>query len=854
MKSLWHKPSCNWVTSVGDPDKTPRDKDCAACQQEEEATRPYQFTQREQSWQKQVNEMKKLIEKDPYQFLFGTSSERLRSIFPKSFLASSTFPWWENGTNGESQPYKTVEINAARDGGSQSSGKSLTSPASTIKATTGSSSTSGASAESSPTGPPGQLVFDPISMRMTRKDASPPFSMPSAGVQHSSESRNESGLLKEHTRQKLRPASTIDEGMDQALMRTKKTLERSWGEESAKQKSNSNGTFLQDLKPTAVPFSNNHVKVANGIDCVGAEVEQKAAGPGLDDYERRAGHDVYKFTDGEDGLEHKLVNSEISGNPAFAATLTSNNDHDTHLDPLAGYEDYEKKAGPGLYTFKSGEDSLESELASERISGNPITAATVNELEDKKQTLDADVNSGYEDYERKAGPDLYNFRMGQDNLEAKLLNSEISGNPTRAAGIKILDDRTAKSEMDRPSSSEIQAEIAAFSIPSLEQATAMNSPAEPVMRSEAVQQNSPSKNPELYQVLAYDPSNRSIHAAVASSSFTPPTGDSVLSVPDALSKLSAPAKFLPYVSKYQADGYEIVSASKHLLVLKQVRPDKASSESSASAPKPEVLSSTQTPDEGADTQPLDAVPSLKVKVNAVDNVTILLPQTGNFASPTGFVNHDRFRPEYLSISSDPANSSRAGTRVRKEEPVFSGGSLRPRSTATSVDSHVAQDAPEVNITYTSSRTQSANASGRAAAAAAAGESGNNDSNSPGSQPPPRWRHTMLIAFWTAICCYATGALVEYLRVSPNGGSTSAPSDPQQPRRRGTEGGRRRARDAVHATSAAGATTERSRSPLGGGLFAASFDEDEVLPSWLLGLSVFASGTVLAYLCLPFWTG
>lgn len=864
MKSLWHKPGCKWVTSTGITEKTARDKDCPAC--EEEVAHSFRSSQKEELWQSQLNDMKKQIEKDPYEFLFGASHDRLRAILPKSFLASSNFPWWEDSksiNDNGAEALKTVGSDTQADmtqAGSKSirsidsaKGKNVTCATSPTFENTQArspwySTTSGPSSISEE--PPNGLVFDPISMRMVRKVATPADlkALHNASNASSAIAHEDSTLLGDI--QAERPVQSAEHHVDQGPLRTKKTFEQAWEKENAAKSqsrsaesrgakssnpdtglsfsphytsgdANTTRSMLLKDKPlkhmnaralsqheieltkafkrrhrdTQVVHSNESIdkevenlkatmtalegKISSEISKAPGGTEAGGVSVGLDDYERRAGHDLYNFTSGEDGLESKLANSEISGNPITAATIKMNQDlHPSTQTDLSGYEDYEKKAGPGLYTFTSGQDALESDLASCKISGNPVTAAIVNEIEQKLEST-SDLNAtGYEDYERKAGPGLYNFTMGQDSLETDLTSCKISGNPTSAACVKHYDDRTAQCEAVHPCSSDIQADIAAFSIPKRvdEGATTTTSPQSfPI--AEHVKQSTSSVHPALYQVLAYDPSNQSIHAAVASSSFTPPTGDSVLSIPEALAKLQSPAKFLPHLSKHQDNGYEIVSASKHLLVLKQVRPDlatKASSESPASTPKPEVFTPTQPliPDP-------DAVPSLKVKADAVDEVTIFLPQTGNFASPTGFVNHDTFHPEHVFSPSEPPTPSR---KVRKEEPVFSGVSLRARPKTRSCRGSEPQPpfkTSEDSVVSASPRTARSHVVDENLSSTNSFDAIPNprlndyDSSSSSVRRRPRIRYTMLVAFWTAACCYATGAIVEHFRVRSDDGYTSS---------------------------------------------------------------------------------
>jgi len=581
-------------------------------------------------------------------------------------------------------------------------------------------------------------------------------------------------------------------------------------------------------------------------------VEQASVAAGLDAFEQRVGQDHYSFTTGQDGLEAKLVNSEISGNPTTAASIRMAEDLKPHSGAEnTGYEDYEKKAGPDLYTFTTGQDALEADLASSKISGNPQTAAAVNEAADKKTAADASNASGYEDYEKKAGAGLYTFTMGQDNLESDIVLEKVSGNPTRAAGVKILDDRTAHNEAERPSTSDIKADIAAFAADGPAETAAANHPSKSSSSTEEVHPSSSPVNTSVYQVLAYDTTNQSICSAVASSSFTPLAGEIFLSIPEALGVLEEPAKFLPHLTKHRENGYEIISASKNLLVLKQVRPDlaaKASLESPASTPKPEISSTPIQPDEAAaDTRLVDTGPALKVKVTSGDEATILLPQTGNFASPTGFVNHDRFHSEHVTPAPEIKSSSRKRTIVRKEEPVFSGVSLRGRSGVNSShksDMLASQHGPKAELPNTPSTTAtsrmperssfSSHLGTRSSVASAGGSTNAN------SRYNPRFRYSMLVAFWTAGCCYATGVIVEYFRVGANStrDNLSSSTSPLGFVAESKRWQRDHVASPVAETSNKSDKRVASSPPIGG----------EVVPSWLWGLSVFAWASAMAYLC------
>jgi len=163
----------------------------------------------------------------------------------------------------------------------------------------------------------------------------------------------------------------------------------------------------------------------------------------------------------------------------------------------------------------------------------------------------------------------------------------------------------------------------------------------------------PNSSRSHYQILAYDPSDNAVHTASASQTYTPPTGDKFLGLTDALTRLHAPAKFLPLLTECQKHGYEIVCASGNLLILKREGCGRGE----------ESIGREGGANAGAKMNGSDLVDGTGAAPPE--------PATGNFASPTGFVNHD-------AIFSGPsaARPRQSGRIVRKEEPVFSGTSLR----------------------------------------------------------------------------------------------------------------------------------------------------------------------------------
>jgi hypothetical protein len=142
--------------------------------------------------------------------------------------------------------------------------------------------------------------------------------------------------------------------------------------------------------------------------------------------------------------------------------------------------------------------------------------------------------------------------------------------------------------------------------------------------------------PTMYTILAYDPSTRSISTAETSSIVQ--DSAEALTPAEALLRLSNPAKFIPHFGSLQAEGYEIVSGSEDVLVWRKVRP---------SSPMPHLAHTKAM-------NPIDGTRS-----------TPIAP-TGNFASPTGFVNHD--------LPDDSDHQFKSNIDVRREEDVFSGKS------------------------------------------------------------------------------------------------------------------------------------------------------------------------------------
>ncbi|KAL8656836.1 MAG: hypothetical protein Q9226_002529 [Calogaya cf. arnoldii] len=205
----------------------------------------------------------------------------------------------------------------------------------------------------------------------------------------------------------------------------------------------------------------------------------------------------------------------------------------------------------------------------------------------------------------------------------------------------------------------------------------------------------------VYNVLAYDPSIQQVTTAEMVSS-----GDSSserrLDLSEALSSLTDPVKFLPQLTRLQSQGFEIVSSDTNILVLKKSynpRPSKADVE--ASTGKAERQRS----------------------INPIDGTT---SHTGHVASPKGFVSAKPEQPARTAEGKE-AEPTPSGYKVRREEDVFSGSG------------------------------------------------GNQWDNRPGVVARLKSRHRrwsrrrrttkrmLWVGLWTAGCCYAVGAITEFLR-------------------------------------------------------------------------------------------
>ncbi|GAB7339883.1 hypothetical protein MBLNU457_6414t1 [Dothideomycetes sp. NU457] len=179
--------------------------------------------------------------------------------------------------------------------------------------------------------------------------------------------------------------------------------------------------------------------------------------------------------------------------------------------------------------------------------------------------------------------------------------------------------------------------------------------------------------PKMYKILAYDSAEDMVKTVTMPSSFA--ENEAPMGIDSVLQRLDDPARFLSHLAKLQSEGYQAVLTMKNLVVLRKV-----AEPLTAPVEKPTSMAfeepSTKEPDTRSDINPVDgtARPAFSIP-------------TGNFASPTGFVNYDpvvtpeelaSYRKQSSSTSSQPSSQNpdieteKQTQRVRRQEPVFSG--------------------------------------------------------------------------------------------------------------------------------------------------------------------------------------
>lgn len=164
-----------------------------------------------------------------------------------------------------------------------------------------------------------------------------------------------------------------------------------------------------------------------------------------------------------------------------------------------------------------------------------------------------------------------------------------------------------------------------------------------------------------YRVLAYDLSTQRLSSA-KTTSVIPFETEKPMTPLEALTKLNNPGKFLPQLMSLHNKGYDIVSGAPNILILKKVRQP--------------VSHPSASPDEAGLAEDHLARP---YHANPIDGT---VSPTGNYASPTGFVNHDSvLTPEELNKFIEQQRSEQ-GQELQQQEASANGISSLPTSSST----------------------------------------------------------------------------------------------------------------------------------------------------------------------------
>ncbi|KAI9876966.1 MAG: hypothetical protein M1830_005187 [Pleopsidium flavum] len=358
-----------------------------------------------------------------------------------------------------------------------------------------------------------------------------------------------------------------------------------------------------------------------------------------------------------------------------------------------GLEAYDDKLGSQAYQFHTGQDSLEADILaqSKDHSAKSVTLAKVARYGSK--TSPEALAMRWEEEEQKLHEEIKETNDLLSEVQEEL--AKISASKKRSSSTDAVGHEAQEATGTFPSSPGFQKHSAAPSVaPDISAVKAKQDATIVKERTRAV-----------YRILAYDASTQDITTATTTSSTTSPS-EAPVSLSEAMSRLANPAKFLPYFRTLEASGYEVVSGSGDVLVFRRFR-DAEEQISVEPAMTSNPFSDFRRP------------------MNPIDGTTT---QTGNFASPTGFVNHDAVFPPALSeqAPSPRASTTQTGGKVRREEGVFSGSSRRWQ------DGDSGQHKPKGGV--------------RKAA-----------------------RRIFWVGVWTAGCCYAVGVVAEFFRTGGSNG-------------------------------------------------------------------------------------
>ena len=354
---------------------------------------------------------------------------------------------------------------------------------------------------------------------------------------------------------------------------------------------------------------------------------------------------------------------------------------DSGMKVSGGLNDYENRMGPKLYRFTTGGDNLESEMAAMGVNPSisalfdysPSTVTSVQSTVSSEPTAPSPAVSSVADplpTESAVPPSTSKAPTSNKTTEIPQASEprpstehitkstppshSTTSSPTLISNVTNTLIEPAQSPELPPS-----AVAPVEGTKSLERAlkSATDSTTSPQSSTSGDQESKPGSTPQpptprVYKVLAYDPSTDTLTTATTLTPLLPSTLEPPIPLPTALSKLSNPGKFLPHLPP----AFEPITSTANLLILRETSdpttttttttPAAMVPQSSASAAQPRFATTQRTEDDPESSTTTSTTNSghSNRRINPVDGTTIPLPEapTGNFASPTGFVNHDGF--------------------------------------------------------------------------------------------------------------------------------------------------------------------------------------------------------------------
>ncbi|KAG2416609.1 hypothetical protein HFD88_007824 [Aspergillus terreus] len=193
-------------------------------------------------------------------------------------------------------------------------------------------------------------------------------------------------------------------------------------------------------------------------------------------------------------------------------------------------------------------------LSASDIRSTYDSRAPEQNIEDQKRTRREALNESFDSHADPAGElDAQTIRSRFQHYQA---HEPAKESATESPSPESTTESSLKSGEDSTVSQSPVHDEATHSSPNMDQVNAANG-----------MSANPTTTPEIYHVLAYDPSTfQMTHAETGSS--TRATNESFHPA-EVLPLLNNPAKFMPYISKMHADGYEIVSGSGDVLVFRR---------------------------------------------------------------------------------------------------------------------------------------------------------------------------------------------------------------------------------------------------------------------------------------------